>query len=378
MRAFFMIALSGCFALNSFAQTWTQTSAPLINWGGIAMSADGMKIVAVAGSGAAGTIYTSTNSGATWISNDAPQLTWVAVCSSADGTRLAANVSNGGAWTNSGTTWKRTPCPATSFSPSSIASSADGNTLLAGGFPTYLSTNRGNSWRTLPFSPPTGADGEGTAMSADATTMLLNGDPYLSTNSGASWFIATNSQTEMRAAAASVDGVKLYAMGDSGVWASLNHGASWFKETNAPPSSFGGIASSADGTHLVLARRQLVQPLYVSTNSGFNWTVANVPSNDWNVVASSADGNTLAAAINGGGIWIGRDVPSPQLNLQSAGSQLLVSWTVPSTNFVLQSSADLFAWTDLTNEPVLNLTNLQEQVSLQPSNDAGFYRLTTP
>src|ERR1044071_6464264 len=149
MKAFFVIALSGCFTLNSFAQIWTQTTAPLINWSGIAMSADGTKIVAVVGSGASGPIYTSTNSGATWISDDAPKLTWIAVCSSADGTRLAANVSNGGTWTNSATSWKQTPCPATSFSPSSIASSADGNTLLASTFPTYLSTNQGKTWRTL-------------------------------------------------------------------------------------------------------------------------------------------------------------------------------------------------------------------------------------
>jgi hypothetical protein len=51
---------------------------------------------------------------------------------------------------------------------------------------------------------------------------------------------------------------------------------------------------------------------------------------------------------------------------------------VPSTNFVLQQSADLISWADLTNAPALNLTNLQNQVTLPPSNGSGFYRLKTP
>ena len=51
---------------------------------------------------------------------------------------------------------------------------------------------------------------------------------------------------------------------------------------------------------------------------------------------------------------------------------------MPSTNFVLQQSADLLSWTDVTNPPVLNLTNLQNQVTLPPSGSSGFYRLKTP
>jgi len=43
----------------------------------------------------------------------------------------------------------------------------------------------------------------------------------------------------------------------------------------------------------------------------------------------------------------------------------------------LQQSADLSNWTDLTNSPVLNLTNLQEEVVLSPINGSGFFRLKT-
>jgi hypothetical protein len=206
--------------------------------------------------------------------------------------------------------------------------------------------------------------------------MLLNGDPYLSTNTGLTWFVATNLQTEMRAAAASVDGTKLFAMGDSGVWTSTNSGALWFK-TKAPTSSFGSIASSADGTHLILARRFASAALVLSIDSGLTWTSANVPSNYWCSVASSADGSMLAAAVKGGGIWIGRSTPTSQLNVSSAAGNFMLSWTVPSTNFVLQQSTDLTAndWVTLTDSPSLNLTNLQEQLTLAPTNTSGFFRL---
>jgi hypothetical protein len=214
-------------------------------------------------------------------------------------------------------------------------------------------------------------------MSADGKIMLLNGAPYLSTNAGATWFVATNLQTEMRSAAASADGTKLFAMGDAGVWGSTNGGASWFKGTHSPTSSFGSIASSADGTHAILARRGNPAALFLSTNSGVSWATANAPSNYWNSVASSADGNMLAATVSGGGIWIGRTGAAPQLNVGFSGSNCMLSWTVASTNLVLQQSADLLGdnWVTLTDLPSLNLTNLQEQLTITPTNGSGFFRL---
>jgi hypothetical protein len=66
------------------------------------------------------------------------------------------------------------------------------------------------------------------------------------------------------------------------------------------------------------------------------------------------------------------------LTLVPSGSNLNVSWIIPSTNFVLQQSSDLASWTDVTNPPVLNLTNLQNEVVLSPTGSSGFYRLKTP
>ena len=70
----------------------------------------------------------------------------------------------------------------------------------------------------------------------------------------------------------------------------------------------------------------------------------------------------------------------PQLNLSAstAGANLTLSWIVPSTNFIVQQSTDLGSWTNLSATPVLNLTNLQNQICLPLASSTAFYRLTTP
>ena len=104
----------------------------------------------------------------------------------------------------------------------------------------------------------------------------------------------------------------------------------------------------------------------------------NVPGLTWQAVASSADGNRLVAVAWNGGIWTSQTPPAPQLNLKPTGANYDLSWTVPSTNFVLQQSSDLTGWSDVANPPVLNLTNLQNEVVLSPAGSRGFYRLKTP
>ena len=79
----------------------------------------------------------------------------------------------------------------------------------------------------------------------------------------------------------------------------------------------------------------------------------------------------------GGGIWTAQIPPMPAMNITPTNGNLTLSWLVPSTNFVLQCSSDLSSWTDLTNTPVLNLTNLQDEVTLSPTNGNLFYRLKT-
>jgi len=71
---------------------------------------------------------------------------------------------------------------------------------------------------------------------------------------------------------------------------------------------------------------------------------------------------------------------SPGWLTTTAGNNFTLSWTVPSTNFVLRQNPGLTQtnWSPVADAPVLNFTNLQNQVRLTPSNGNCFFRLATP
>lgn len=393
-----------------FAQTWTPTSAPSIEWNHVASSADGNRLFA------AGSPYIyglSTNAGATWTTNVEPQFTtntqygsWACIASSVDGNTLIAMNGNG-VWasTNSGLSWNSNSVVGVNLF-ASVALSADGQKAVAvdgyggshGGI--YTSTNSGINWSqtTAPIEPWTSV-----ASSADGTFLVAaaydTGPPtipvYVSTNSGMTWLpIASPTNMNPTCVAASVDGRKLVLAGadvvNTGNWpiyTSTNYGNSWTSNDLAPYSYWwSGVASSADGTRLV-AVANAGGCLFTSTNSGATWVSNGVPTQsffNWLGVAASADGTKLAAASvgngSGGGIYTLQSTPSPQLQLTLSGLSPTLAWTIPSTNFILQQSSDLTStnWSNVTNTPVLDYTNLQYLVTLPASVANSFYRLKTP
>jgi hypothetical protein len=159
------------------------------------------------------------------------------------------------------------------------------------------------------------------------------------------------------------------------VYASTNFGISW-AQTSAPTNNWFSVASSADGSRLTAAIDG--GAIYTSADSGSTWTSNNVPSNHWSSVASSADGGKLAA-VSSGGIYTSQTTPPPVLNAKPSGSNLALSWIVPSTNYVVQQITNLTAgnWSVLPVTPTFNLTNLQNQVFLPLSSGNRFYRLKT-
>jgi hypothetical protein len=320
-------------------------------------SADGTKLVAaVGGYKHSGPIYTSTNGGTTWTQGIIAE-NWTSVASSADGSKLYALSSTGQFYisTNSllvppgAAHWISKPAP----DVWTIASSTDGTKLIAAGGQIYTSTNSGTTWITNnSFS---GRYWWSVALSADGTRL------------------------------AAVDG----AGGPAHIYTSPDFGTTWILN-NVPLLSWQYIAMSADGNELIAAAwigsAPPTGPIYTSTNSGLTWTSNNVPNVTWQGVTCSADGNEFVAVSAGNGnfsqgtghIWIWQSQPSPQLTLTPSPPDLTLGWTIPSTNFMLQQSADLLSWVDVTNQPVLNLTNLQDQVTFSPSNSSAFYRLKTP
>jgi hypothetical protein len=354
-----------------FTPSWTQTSATTNkSWLAIASSADG-KIVCAITSGSPALL--STNGGNTWTTNGT-LTAYMGIASSADGTKLIMSAfTNSGSYvfvsTNTGNVWKQTILPNGNWL--AVALSADGARLFAanaGGF-IYASTNSGATWIA---NTALSRGWTSIASSADGNQVVAaaSGDKiYISTNSGINW-TPTGAPTESwRSICSSSDGRKLAAAGSGVTYISTNSGSTW-ATTNIDGQT---IACSADGTKLVIAGTQI----WTSTDSGMTWVTNNAPQG-WYGVASSADGCKLVAANRFFlGIWVGQITPSPQLNLQPTNGKFMFSWTVPSTNFELQQNLDLSTanWTALTNVPVLNLTNLQEQVSLPATNGNGFFRL---
>ena len=394
---------------SAFGQTWTNTSAPYMIWFSVASSADGAKLVAVAfenTEGNPGSIFTSTNSGAIWTQTRAPSNIWVSVASSADGTKLVAAphtvptpapiyLSK-----DSGATWSSNNTPNAEWY--SLASSADGTKLVAVGSVyapyrgvVYTSADSGSTWgsNNLPVVPYYWFS---VASSADGNKLVVvsqYGQICTSTNSGATWQQAVNAPGNSNiwdSVASSADGSKLVAVSQyqvpaysGSIYTSTDSGMTW-NSNNAPSLLWESVASSADGTKLVAVGYSSLAGgvACISTNAGVTWTQASA-GNNFGTVAMSADGNRLFA-INGGGISGGPGTvytayftPSPVLNINPLPTNLKLSWTVPSTNFVLQQNSDLTTtnWVTLTNTPVLDLTNLQDQVILSPTNSSGFFRL---
>lgn len=336
--------------------TWQPLTSPTNRWAGIACSADGTNLIAAAGtSSTTGGLYTSTDSGLNWSSNNIAPQRWRSVATSADGLKLFAVTADGKFYrtTNGGNEWVSNLAPNGSWS---IACSADGESLVAapGNFGGYIctSTNSGASWQT------------NTSVSARIW-----------------WSVASSADGNTMAA---VDG----SGGPSGhVFTSTNSGVTW-KTNDVPLLSWQNVALSADGAKIVAAAWYSSGvpsgPIFTSTNSGLTWISNNLPNLVWQGVICSADGNmmgaisagTNATSIGKGSIWISQTTPAPSLSLAPTNG-LQLSWLIPSTNFVLQQSSDLANWSAVTNVPVLNLTNLQNQVTLPLSEGNAFFRLVT-
>jgi hypothetical protein len=413
-----LVALGRLFAWfnPAFAQIWTQTSAPITNWVSVASSADGTKLVAVAGqkgyAAEVGPIYTSTNSGVTWAATTAPGTNWASVAMSAVGNKLVAAANGGGIYTStdSGATWTATTAPIANWQ--AVASSADGDIFVAAvgglGFPfgpsvqgpVFISSDSGATWTGTDLPALTWTS---VAVSADGSRLVAAPagglTVFSSTNSGSTWVPNTFPSSYLSSVAASADGTRLLAVVfdwvhyplfhiGSAIYTSTDSGSLWQGVGSLGPAPI-SLAASADGSQWVAAEGGLgglpgqstpAGPLSISPDAGMTWIATGAPITNWSSVASSADGSKLVAVANGGGIWTSQSTPAPVLSITPSGTNLVLSWIVPSLDFELQENSDLTAtnWMDVTNTPTLNLTNLQNQVTLSSPIGNRFYRLKSP
>jgi photosystem II stability/assembly factor-like uncharacterized protein len=260
----------------------------------------------------------------------------------------------------------------------------------------YTSTNSGATWTEQINGLNTNSFFGCVCSSADGVRLLAmtSGKIFTSTNSGSTWAQISNppetwgTVSSEQVIATSSDATKLvaaFAQGGSGgpepICISTNSGATWVL-TSAPSNKWSSVSMSADGSRLAAVGSGLdgSGPIYTSTNFGVAWTSNSLTAQPWTSVAMSADGNKIVAAAGifpTASIYTLQTTPSPQMNITPANGRFKLSWLIPSTNFVMQQSFDLASWSDVTNAPVLNLTNLQDEVILPPPNNSGFYRLKT-
>jgi hypothetical protein len=137
----------------NFGTNWTPQGA-VGNWGAVVSSADGNDLVAAAFnvSGTGGHLATSVDGGQTW-ANHGTNLYWAAVASSADGTKILAAVLGGQLYvsTDSGSTLTAT---ASTDRWSCVACSTDGAKLIAA---TDYNPGTGKIYVSPPLPPPSPA-----------------------------------------------------------------------------------------------------------------------------------------------------------------------------------------------------------------------------
>jgi photosystem II stability/assembly factor-like uncharacterized protein len=301
----------------------------------------------------------STNFGATWQETGSGQEYWRSIASSADGSRLAAT--DGDYWifvsTNSGALWDELvpyPIPASDLF-TLVSSCADGNTLAV--------VSQGSDGPEVLTTPASIQE------AGNQVVYFANGGRCTSiTISADGTRIAANINYPQPPAYTNWAGI-LYSASNSGAFAVTN---------NTTVSNWTSVASSADGSRLVAVSSG--GAIYTSAEAGATWASANAPKVPWAGVASSADGCKLVAVANGGGIYTWQTTPTPTLSITTRSGALLISWVIPSMRFILQQNSSLTStnWTDLIAPVALNLTNLQEQVSIPAPTAPMFYRLKGP
>ena len=314
--------------LTAINSDWQLASGGGTGLSGIASSADGLKMVAVAGNGG---IFTSVNSGRTW--NNLYGTLMTCVASSSDGIKLAAGNSGGSGSsiilsTNSGNNW---------FSPATpvancwaLAMSSDGTHLVAvvNGGRIYTSANSGVNWSLNTTSPNNGNKGwYSVTMSSDGSrcaAVVYGGQIYTSSNYGSTWAIQGGSPTKnWTSIATSSDGSRLTATVYGGnIYTSPDYGVTWTALTNAPSANWTSIDSSADGSRMIAVAYG--GGIYLSANVGNTWQQQSPGTQNWTGVACSADCTKMAAIYatlaNSGGAYWGQAYFQPTAATTTTGS----------------------------------------------------------
>jgi len=311
------VALAAPAGAYTFAFASTSPgSSP--NWTNIASSSDGVKLAVVANNR---NVWTSINSGSTWTNQTGSGVrNWGYIASSLDGTKLIAAVQYSGdlfTSSDSGVTWTDRASAGTR-GWYGVASSSDGTKLVAVAFGAGI-WNSSDSGATWTQTSALGLAWGGVAMSSDGTRQVAiapGNYPYTSANSGATWTIQNSTALANKnwfGITSSSDGSHLAAIigncsnttptGD--IWTSADYGVTWTDQIASGTRNWCSITSSSDGSHLA-AGLSVPGDIYTSGDSGATWTdQTTAGSLYWYGLASSSDGKKIVGANWGGTVVTG-------------------------------------------------------------------------
>jgi photosystem II stability/assembly factor-like uncharacterized protein len=290
---------------------------PIRSWQSISMSADAAKLFAVQDGGS---IWQSIDSGQTWTPVGPSPVQWSQIVSTDGGTKVYATEirpfpapMNLYTSTDSGATWS-TPVPLPAGA-GRLASSSDGTNLAFVGVSDriYTSTNSGASW-TPHESVRQWSDVASSANGLKLVAAHFQGQLYTSTDGGVNW-TPRETNRNWGTLASSADGSVLVAtVASTGqVFVSTDSGVIWTERPNFPGSSIGDVAMSADGRKIATVSNSA--RIHMSSDFGVTW--GGPPTiGGWTSIASSADGNTLAATAAGMG---GRQIYLRRSNIFTGG-----------------------------------------------------------
>jgi len=158
---------------------------------------------------------------------------------------------------------------------------------------------------TLPSSPNVGDVVQVVGKSTAGWVLAQNAGQAISGQFYPLWNgIGAPINISWQSIASSSDGTHLVLLGDGHIFTSINSGTNWTEQALAPVQ-WSVLASSSDGTHLAGGG---YGPFATSINSGTNWTQQpSAPTLNWESIASSSDGTHLAAVGNWSAIYTSTD-----------------------------------------------------------------------
>ena len=326
--------------------TWMSANAASGQcWSGVALSSDGLKVIA---SAKWNRVYTSPDGGVTWRQEEIlGEGSWRTVALSADGSTIVAGGLSDSIYTShdGGQSWQKRPGSG-AREWRSVAVSADGTRIIATSQNSsiMLSYDGGETWteRTLPDAPWLAS----VAMSSDGSTLLVganDGGIYRSTDSGNTWSRMTslNSSGGWFGVDMSADGMTMVAADSFGAdyakgaaYISKDGGESWDPIASIGDHYwhdwlYGGVSVSADGTTIMVVDSYGADwnggSVYISRDGGAGWTtVSSLGNQPWSATAITGDGSVMVVAACNRVAYLSVDYGQTWAEQSSMGSQC---WT---------------------------------------------------